>query len=213
MTSLLEFARENGWPEAMARALGSGQRRTRDAMTGRKLGAAGFRVGRHPRLLGLGHMRIGANFKAGDDLWLEAVVQYRGERFTPELRIGDNVNVSDRVHVACLRLVEIGAGTLLGSGVFVSDHGHGVYRGEAQSSPETMPAQRWLSSNAPVRLGRNVWVGDGVTILAGADIGDGAIVGAGSVVNGVVPAATVVVGSPARAVRRWDEAAREWRRL
>lgn len=43
-------------------------------------------------------------------------------------------------------------------------------------------------------IGKNVWIGDKVTILGGVTIGDNAIVGAGTVVTQDVPPNTVVGG-------------------
>jgi virginiamycin A acetyltransferase len=50
-------------------------------------------------------------------------------------------------------------------------------------------------------LGNDVWLGYGVTVLAGVHIGDGAIVAARSVVSTSVPPYAVVAGNPARVVR------------
>ena len=50
--------------------------------------------------------------------------------------------------------------------------------------------------------GTDVWIGAGAIILPGITIGDGATVGAGSVVSKNVEARTVVVGNPARIIRR-----------
>ena len=44
------------------------------------------------------------------------------------------------------------------------------------------------SSERPVGIGRNVWIGGGAIILPGITIGDDAIIGAGSVVTRDVPA-------------------------
>ena len=210
MSRLFQHARENGWPATVARVLGGATRRLRDHLTAGKLGTTGFHLGKHPRLLGLSHMHIGKNFHAGDDVWLEAVTAYAGEAFTPQILIGDNVNFSDRVHIACIYGISIGAGTLIGSRVIVSDHGHGKYRGEGQDSPASIPAQRRLHSPAAVVIGRNVWLGDGVAVLAGAHIGDGAIIGANAVVTGTIPAQTIAVGTPARPIRQWNEEAKQW---
>ncbi|MBP3513976.1 MAG: CatB-related O-acetyltransferase [Elusimicrobiaceae bacterium] len=55
-------------------------------------------------------------------------------------------------------------------------------------------------------VGNDVWIGQNTTVLPGVHIGDGAIIGANSVVGSDVPAYTVVVGNPARPVRkRFDE--------
>lgn len=46
----------------------------------------------------------------------------------------------------------------------------------------------------------DVWIGINVTLLAGTTIGRGAVVGACSLVNRVIPAYAVVVGTPAKIV-------------
>lgn len=58
-----------------------------------------------------------------------------------------------------------------------------------------------------VSIGSDVWIGRGATIAAGAVIGDGAVVGAYAVVQTDVAPFSVVVGDPARAIRRrFDDA-------
>ncbi|MCW7551245.1 sugar O-acetyltransferase [Endozoicomonas gorgoniicola] len=54
----------------------------------------------------------------------------------------------------------------------------------------------------PVTIGNNVWIGANVLVLPGVTLHDGAVVGGGSVVTKDVPADCVVVGSPARVVRK-----------
>jgi len=55
---------------------------------------------------------------------------------------------------------------------------------------------------APIRIGANVWIGAGATVLGGVTVGDSAVVAAGAVVSRDVPPATLVAGVPARAIRR-----------
>jgi acetyltransferase-like isoleucine patch superfamily enzyme len=54
---------------------------------------------------------------------------------------------------------------------------------------------------APIVLGRTVWIGANVTVLAGVTIGDNAVIAAGSVVTKDIPENAVAVGAPARVVR------------
>ena len=210
MNAQLAFASENGWFQLLLRLTRAGWRRTRDGFTNRKLRTSGFRVGASPLLLGLGHMRIGAHFHAGDNLWLDAITSFQGQTLDPLLTIGEHVSASDSVHIACAASISIGPGTLLGSRVLITDHAHGVYRGAGQTSPGILPVERPLHSPAPVLIGANVWIGDGVVVLPGAVIGDGAIIGANSVVTGLIPERTIAVGAPARPVREWVRARGEW---
>ena len=52
-----------------------------------------------------------------------------------------------------------------------------------------------------IRIGNDVWIGDGVTILNNAQVGDGAVVAAGTVVTGSVPPYAVLAGNPGRIVK------------
>lgn len=55
-------------------------------------------------------------------------------------------------------------------------------------------------------IGNDVWIGQNSTILPGVHIGDGAIIGANSVVGRNVEPYTIVVGNPARTIRkRFDD--------
>ena len=54
------------------------------------------------------------------------------------------------------------------------------------------------------RVRRRASIGSGAVILCGVTIGEGALVGAGSVVTKDVEPYTVVVGNPARQLRKLD---------
>jgi acetyltransferase-like isoleucine patch superfamily enzyme len=56
----------------------------------------------------------------------------------------------------------------------------------------------------PIRIGRNAWIGFDACLLPGVTIGEGAIIGARSVIVEDVPPYTIVVGNPARIVKRLD---------
>lgn len=108
---------------------------------------------------------------------------------------GENISLGARVYLNfnCVVLdvapVEIGEGTLLGSGVQLLTAEHPVDAGSRAQG---------LESGQPIRIGRNVWIGAGALILPGVTIGDEAIVGAGAVVTRDVPPGAKVIGNPAR---------------
>lgn len=61
-------------------------------------------------------------------------------------------------------------------------------------------------SKGDIVLDDDVWIGARATILSGVHIGQGAVIGAGCVVSFDVPAYSVVVGSPARVIKkRFDD--------
>ncbi|WP_288937929.1 DapH/DapD/GlmU-related protein [uncultured Sphingomonas sp.] len=171
----------------------------------------GARIVRRPvRLRGRRRIALGRRLTVGIGLRIDA---FGGAGNGPLVRIGDDVEINDHVHIAAVRSVTIGDNALIASRVFISDHNHGDLDGDAtENGPDVPPAKRPLAA-APVSIGARVWIGEGAMILPGVTIGDGAIVGGGSVVTRDVAAATVVAGVPARVVRRFDPVSARWERV
>lgn len=68
------------------------------------------------------------------------------------------------------------------------------------------PEKHDLPLKGDTVIGSDVWVGQNAVILPGVHIGDGAIIGADSVVGSNIAPYTVVVGNPARPLRkRFDD--------
>ncbi len=57
----------------------------------------------------------------------------------------------------------------------------------------------------PIAIEEDVWIGAGAMIMRGVRIGARSIIGAGAIVTQDVPADVVVVGNPARIVRRIND--------
>ena len=55
-----------------------------------------------------------------------------------------------------------------------------------------------IPKTAKVVIGKNVFIGNNVSILKGVTIGDNSIIGNGAVVTKSFPANTIVVGNPAK---------------
>ena len=174
------------------------------------LRAPGLYLGPDCRVIGGRHISFGRKVHAERNLWLEAVTSYRSQRFNPKIAVGDYVCFSDGVHISSIASIEIGNHCLFGSRIYVSDHNHGSYRGDHQSSPEEPPAHRLLGGGGAVVIGENVWIGDNSVIIGPATIGAGTIVGANSVVRGVVPSNTIVAGAPAKVVKIFNSKTGSW---
>lgn len=126
------------------------------------------------------------------------------------LSIGENARIGDCVHINADEKVTIGDNVLIASKVFISDASHGIYKGRNQSSPYSNPSLR-ETITAPVVIGDNVWIGENVVILSGSKIGNGCVIGANTLVNGgEFPDNTIIVGSPARIIKKYNEETQEW---
>ena len=62
-----------------------------------------------------------------------------------------------------------------------------------------------VESARPITIGDDVWIGGGAIVLAGVTVGDRAVIGAGAVVTRDVPDDVLVVGNPARVVRKLND--------
>lgn len=174
------------------------------------LNAPGLYMGSRSTIRGYRRIKIGNNVFFNDGVWIEALEQYGEQTFSPRIEIGNSVSFSKNVHLGCIDQILIGNGVLFGSQIYVSDHNHGCYVGEHQSHPDEAPAIRALSSSGAVIIEENVWVGDNVTILGPSTIGRGAIIAANSVVKGDVPSFSMVAGSPAKVVKKYDFSKKIW---
>lgn len=152
-------------------------------------------------IVGANSICIGENFSGGDNISLWAWEKYDGKSRVqkPSLVIDDNVTITNDCVITCANKIQVGAGTLLGRGTFITDNSHG--KNKELDELKILPGKRELYSKGPVNIGKNVWTGTNVCIMPGVTIGNGAIIGANSVVTHDIPAAAVAVGAPARVVK------------
>lgn len=117
----------------------------------------------------------------------------------PEIIIGNDCNIGEYCHITAINKIIIGDGLLTGRFVYIGDNSHGRLSWEDARIP---PARRHLTSKGEIKIGRNVWIGDKVTILGGVTIGDNVIIGAGSIVTHDIPSDSMAAGVPAKVVKQ-----------
>lgn len=93
--------------------------------------------------------------------------------------------------------VELGTNIIFGPKTSIWTYNHDY------NSPESIP-YGGADILKKVYIGDNCWIGYGVTILPGAVIGEGSIISANSVVRGIIPPNSLVMGNPASVIRTLD---------
>jgi maltose O-acetyltransferase len=110
---------------------------------------------------------------------------------------GTQVHLGARVFVntACVFLdaapIKLGDDVQLGPGVQLLTSDHPRDASERAAGLETA---------RPISIGARAWLGGGVVVLPGIEIGEDAVIGAGSVVTRSIAAGAVAAGNPCRVI-------------
>ena len=151
-------------------------------------------VDRMPYLLGSPRIELGSNIRISGKIGITSPM--RGD---PVLQIGDGVFIGHNCSIAVAKRVSIGKFASVGSGTYIADtEGHSHYNPERPIWE--VPAGD--DDVAPVTIEDGVQISKNCMILKGVTIGARSVVGAGSVVRSNIPPDSVVMGNPARVVKR-----------
>ena len=134
---------------------------------------------------------------------------------TPQLIIGNNVQINDYVHLSCANSLIIGDNVLIASKVYISDLNHGNYsfsKDFEHSNPEEIAKERRIFTK-PVKICENVWLGENVSVLPGTVIGKNSIIGANSVVSKNIPENCIAVGNPAKVIKKYNFETKKWEKI
>lgn len=105
-----------------------------------------------------------------------------------------NLCVSGGAYIAVFdgTTLEVGAGTIWAYNICIQTANH-------------VPGSLNDYDKASIKIGRNCWLGNGVVITAGVELGDNVIVGANAVVTKSFPSDVLIAGVPARIIRHISE--------
>lgn len=125
----------------------------------------------------------------GKNVWIE-----------PDFKceFGKNITIEDDVYInfGCIILdcaeVIIGSHTLFGPNI-------GLY--PVNHSTDAQERINGGCYGKPIHIGKNVWLGGDVKVLAGVTIGDNTIIGTGSIVTKDIPSNVIAVGNPCKVIR------------
>jgi len=163
-------------------------------------------VHKHAQIIGGNHIVLGDHSKIGVYSRLCCWKEIAGVVFSPQIKIGDNVFIGRNVTISCAKNVSIGDNTAIAGYVFICDSNHGTDP-ESDLRYEVQPLEV-----KEVSIGNNCFIGDKAIILPGVKIGDNSIVGAGSVVTKSFESGSMIVGNPARCIKKYSYENHCWER-
>lgn len=148
-----------------------------------------------------GNARISGNFTCGE-----------GCRFLGEIMISGKVELGRYVSIngpntdiiALIHPVTVGSFTSIARNVSMQEFNHNYSNLTTYHIHQNVFKESRLkdvSSNGPIHIGNDVWIGAHCVILSGVTIGDGAVIAANSVVTKDIPPFAIAGGSPAKVLK------------
>jgi acetyltransferase-like isoleucine patch superfamily enzyme len=149
-------------------------------------------------------IEIGDRVLIHKDAMFSLVEEAHGRRHEPRLRIGDDTRIGHGIWFSCVGEIGIGENSLLGHNILIADSYH------EYQDPDMPIIRQPMAPARGVTIEPGCIIGPHAAILAGVTIGRNSFVAANAVVTRSVPANSVVVGNPARVIRRYDRERAEW---
>ena len=119
----------------------------------------------------------------------------------------DNISIAQNLHIISGgdQTLRIGKNTTFSANVFVTNIDH-----KYENVNEHILEQELLANKT--QIGENCFIGYGAVIQAGTVLGKQCIVGANAVVRGIYPDYSVIVGIPAKIIKRYDMSCGTWKK-
>ncbi|CAI6457891.1 ALI_HP2_G0013020.mRNA.1.CDS.1 [Saccharomyces cerevisiae] len=115
---------------------------------------------------------------------------------------GSNIHIGKNFYSNHNLIILDGAKVVIGDNVFIAPN-VGIY---TAGHPIDMNRRiQGLEYAIPITIGDNVWIGGGVSVIGGVNIGKDSVIAAGSVVVRDIPEGVVAAGNPCKVVRKITE--------
>lgn len=139
------------------------------------------------------HIFVGNNVTIRNYARIEPIVEWKGEKYKPVIKIGNNVSIEQGLHLTCANEVIIEEDSTITPNVMITDINH-EYKGSDSILKSGIEAGKTV-------VGKGSFIGKNVCIMPGVTIGKYCIVGANAVVTHDIPDYAVAVGVPAKVIK------------
>lgn len=148
---------------------------------------------------------VGSDVYIWEGIRLEGIHKYLNQDFSPHIIVEDGVTIQQNCHITAAETLRISKNTMISFGVSIQDTDH-----EYQSL-DLPPVHQQLKVNQTF-IGENCFIGSGAKIQAGTILGKHCIIGTNAVVRGIFPDYCVIVGIPAKIIKRYDHTSETWKK-
>jgi acetyltransferase-like isoleucine patch superfamily enzyme len=159
-------------------------------------------ISRTVRVTGWKQVSLGRNVVICNRTWLN--VNHRDSQSKKSITIGDNSFIGENNFLTAGAHITIGAYALTTSNCSFIGASHNI---DTVMSPYIKTG---VDSESVIQVGVNCFFGYGSTVIGNVSIGHGSIIGAKSVVLHDVPPFAIVVGNPAKVIKRFDFFSQTW---
>lgn len=136
---------------------------------------------------------------------IEGVASYEGVFFFPHIIINENCTIQQNLHLTCAQSIYIGKNTAIAANVTITDIDHPYVRID-------LPIERQPINVSPVYIGDECKIYNNSVVLPGTKMGKHCVIGANSVVSGEIPDYCIVVGAPAKIIKRYCFDSGKWKK-
>ena len=148
------------------------------------------------RVIGKKYISIGNNVSILNGARMEVITKWNDMEYNAGINIEDNVSIGQNFHITSCDNLKIGKNTTISGNVFITNN--------------------ILNQNikySKTEIGEECFIGYGAAIQAGTILGRHCIVGTNAVVRGIYDDYSVIVGVPARVVKKYNKNNNKWDRV
>lgn len=137
---------------------------------------------------------------------IETIEQWGAQKFQPTVTIGKNTSIEQNLHLTCAQKIIIGKNVIISAYVMITDIDHSYQ----EINKNVLKQQLEVKT---VYIGDYCFIGMGAKIMPGSKIGRNCVIGANSIVKGEIPAYSVVVGTPAKVIKKYNFETEKWEKV
>lgn len=123
-----------------------------------------------------------------------------------KIEIEDDVAIGQNFHITSGIGIKIGKRTTISGNVLITDVDHIYEEIDIHIMNQNLVLKETI-------IGENSFIGYGVVIQAGTKLGRQCIVGANSFLKGNYPDYSVIAGSPAKVIKKYNEETKKWEKV